>query len=151
MLGGRANEVGVTTVRRYWHTLQVKYSMKGWELVKIFPMPGVRESYRLVGKYVLTEHDILKGIERQRYDVDIATIADHMMDKHGEAGGGKEVPTPYGIPISCLEAKEYDNLLVACRGASFSNIAASSARLTRTMLGLGEAAGREICKRIGEN
>ena len=74
-----------------------------------------------------------------------------MLDKHGEGGGGGEIKTPYSIPITCLEAKEYDNLFVACRGASFSNIAASSARLTRTMLGLGEAVGKEIKKRIEYN
>lgn len=148
LLGDEADEIGIATVKKYWHLLQTKYGMKGWELVHIFPMAGVRESYRLVGKYVLTEHDIMLGAENQSYDVDIATIADHMLDKHGEGGGGREVETPYSIPITCLEAKEYDNLFVACRGASFSNIAASSARLTRTMLGLGEAVGKEIKKRI---
>jgi hypothetical protein len=34
-----------------------------------------------------------------------------------------------------------DNLLVACRGASFSSIGASSCRLSRTMMVLGQAAG----------
>ncbi len=33
------------------------------------------------------------------------------------------------------------NLLVACRGAGFSSIAASSCRLSRTMMQLGQAAG----------
>jgi len=33
------------------------------------------------------------------------------------------------------------NLLVACRGASFSHIAASSCRLSRTIIALGHAAG----------
>lgn len=146
-LSDNAGEVGIATVKKYWHDLQTNFGLKGYELMYIFPMAGVREGYRLVGKYVLTEHDINKGIENQVYDVDIATVADHMLDKHGEGGGGREVKTPYAIPISCLEAKEYNNLFVACRGASFSNIAASSARLTRTMLGLGEAVGREIVKR----
>ncbi len=147
-LGKNADEVGIATVKKYWHTLQTEYGMKGWELVHIFPMAGVRESYRLVGKYVLTENDIDLGVENQVYDVDIATIADHMLDKHGEGGGGREAKTPYAIPISCLESKEYSNLFVACRGASFSNVAASSARLTRTILGLGEAVGKEISKLI---
>ena len=148
VFGDDADEIGIATVKKYWHRLQTEYGMKGWELVHIFPMAGVRESYRLVGKYVLTENDIMLGVENQSYNEDIATIADHMLDKHGEGGGGREVETPYSIPITCLEAKEYDNLFVACRGASFSNIAASSARLTRTMLGLGEAVGKEIKKRV---
>lgn len=146
-----ADEVGRATVLKHWHFLQTDCGMKGYELVHIFPMAGVRESYRLVGKYVLTEHDLIKGVENQIYDEDIATIADHQRDRHGENSGGGEMPTPYAIPISCTEAKEFQNLFVACRGASFSSIAASSARLTRTMLGLGEAVGREISKRIKNN
>ena len=39
---------------------------------------------------------------------------------------------------------EFDNLFAACRGASFTHIAASSARLTRTMLSLGEGVGEYI-------
>jgi hypothetical protein len=52
-----------------------------------------------------------------------------------------ELKVGYGIPFRCLMPLEYDNLLVACRGASFSHIAASSCRLSRTMMVLGEAAG----------
>ena len=47
--------------------------------------------------------------------------------------------------------KEIDNVLVACRGASFSHIAASSARLSRTMIALGEAAGEAACQCIDRN
>jgi len=36
---------------------------------------------------------------------------------------------------------ELENLAVACRGASFSSVAASSCRLSRTMMQLGQAAG----------
>ncbi|MBN2296628.1 MAG: FAD-dependent oxidoreductase, partial [Pirellulales bacterium] len=35
----------------------------------------------------------------------------------------------------------WTNLMVACRGAGFSKIAASSCRLSRTMIQLGHAAG----------
>jgi hypothetical protein len=41
----------------------------------------------------------------------------------------------------CLQPKAMNNLLVACRGGSFSSIAASSCRLSRTMMALGHAAG----------
>ena len=44
-------------------------------------------------------------------------------------------------PTACLLPNEYDNLIAASRGASFSHIAASSCRLSRTMMALGEAAG----------
>jgi hypothetical protein len=48
---------------------------------------------------------------------------------------------PYGVPFRCLLPVEFDNLAVACRGASFSSVAASSCRLSRTMMQLGQAAG----------
>ena len=40
-----------------------------------------------------------------------------------------------------IPAGRLENLLVACRGAGFSKIAASSVRLQRTMIQLGHAAG----------
>ena len=51
---------------------------------------------------------------------------------------------PYGIPYRCLIPKGRRNLLVACRAASFSSLAASSCRLSRTMLQLGQAAGTAV-------
>ena len=70
---------------------------------------------------------------------------DHPLDTHGERNvkgiKRKELEQPYGIPYSCLLPAEYDNLIAASRGASFSHIAASSCRLSRTMMALGEAAG----------
>jgi hypothetical protein len=45
------------------------------------------------------------------------------------------------VPYRCLIPKGFDNLLVACRAASFSSLAASSCRLSRTMMQLGQASG----------
>jgi hypothetical protein len=73
---------------------------------------------------------------------DIVAIADHPLDTHGAKGGLGKVAAPYGIPYRCLVPKgPWRNLLVACRGASFSHIAASSCRLSRTIMALGHAAG----------
>ena len=47
----------------------------------------------------------------------------------------------YGIPYGCLIPVNTNNVLVACRGAGFSHIAASSCRLSKSMLQLGYAAG----------
>jgi hypothetical protein len=49
---------------------------------------------------------------------------------------------PVGVPLRCLQPVELDNLLVACRGAGSSSLAASAARLQRTVMELGEATGR---------
>ncbi len=89
---------------------------------------------------MLTEQDLLAGLSGQRHP-DIIAIADHPMDRHGADGGAREFGAPYGVPYRCLVPKGCRNLLVACRGASFSSLAASSCRLSRTMMQLGQAAG----------
>ena len=56
----------------------------------IFPMPGVRESWRLAGAYTLTEQDIRAGLGRQHYADRVVALADHALDTHGrtEIKGG---------------------------------------------------------------
>lgn len=110
-------------------------------LIGLAPQIGIRETYRLKGRYVLTENDILAG--RMDYP-DLVTVCDHPLDLHGALAA--QVEKAYGIPFDCLRTREYDNLLVACRGAGFSHIAASSCRLSRTMMTLGEAAGVAAAK-----
>jgi hypothetical protein len=131
-------------IRAHWHHLQTVFpEFQGFRLSWIAPALGVREGPRLVGRYVLKEHDLIAGVERQAHD-DIIAIADHARDTHGadtgRAGTG-EVQQPYGVPFRSLLPVEFDNLAVACRGASFSSVAASSCRLSRTMMQLGQAAG----------
>ncbi|MBC2602748.1 FAD-dependent oxidoreductase [Puniceicoccus vermicola] len=127
-----------------WHHIQVTYpEFQNFRKVWVAPALGVREGPRMVGRYVLTEHDLDAGLSYQNHN-DLIAISDHAKDTHGdsEAGGGaKELNEPYGIPYRCLLPRNTDNLLVACRGASFSSIAASSCRLSRTMMQLGQAAG----------
>jgi hypothetical protein len=45
---------------------------------------------------------------------------------------------------------EFDNLFVACRGASFTHIAASSSRLSRTMISMGEGVGEYISEKLNK-
>lgn len=142
-LGDRADFTGHAIVYHYWHYLQEYKGMRGYKLVKIFDA-AIREDYRLVGKYVLTENDIRKGVIAQDLQDRIVAVADHALDMHGKGGGGGEVIIPYGLPIDCAITNEYENLLVACRGSSFSHIAASSARLTRSMISFGEGVGEYI-------
>ena len=143
------------TLRRagaHWHWLQRYPHFKGYELKDIAPMLGIRESYRTVTEYVLTQRDLVAGLAGQKH-TDIIAIADHPMDTHGAGGGLRNVRAAYGIPYRCLIPKGYDNLLVACRGAGFSHIAASSCRLSRTMIALGHAAGAAAAEaaRDGKN
>jgi len=145
--GSRADVVGRARVYKYWHYLQTEKKMNGYTLKRIFNA-GVRESYRLKGKYVLKEQDLRAGILKQPKIGRTIAIADHMMDVHGENGLAKELEIPYEIPLECSMTKEFSNLFVACRGASFSHIAASSARLTRTMISIGEGVGEYLTEQI---
>ncbi len=138
-----ADSYGIEKVQKYWNYLQREKGMRGYTLTKIFK-PAIREDYRLVGKYVLTENDLLRGILEQERDGNIVAVADHAMDVHGKRGRCSELDMPYGMPVDCAIPQEYSNLFVACRGASFSHIAASSARLTRTMISFGEGVGEYI-------
>lgn len=128
-------------VRAHWHWLQQIPEFQQYELAEIAPMLGIRESYRVVTRYVLTEHDLRAGLPGQQH-ADLIAVADHPCDIHGAGGHLAVVPTAYGVPYRCLiPAGAWENLLVACRGAGFSKIAASSVRLQRTMIQLGHAAG----------
>jgi hypothetical protein len=129
-------------VRAHWHDWQTRIEeFRRYRLSWIAPALGVRESRRVVGEYVLTENDLLAGLSGQKH-ADIICLADHMMDTHGGHSKHRgELTEPYGVPYRCLIPKGFRNLLVACRAASFSSIAASSCRLSRTMMQLGQAAG----------
>ncbi|MEW6355282.1 MAG: FAD-dependent oxidoreductase [Planctomycetota bacterium] len=126
----------------HWRWLQGHDAFSGYEFDSFAPTLGIRESHRVVGEYVLTQHDLLAGLPKQTHR-DVIAVADHAMDVHGEGGRRVhgELKAPYGIPYRCLIPMGWTNLLAACRGASFSHIAASSCRLSRTIIALGHAAG----------
>jgi len=103
---------------------------------------GVRESRRVLGRYVLTTEEILAakkfpdGIARSDYNVDI----------HNPAGTGtvhKELPAGeyYEIPYGCLVPRGAQNLLVGSRCISATHEAHSSLRIMPVVSGIGEAAG----------
>jgi len=124
-----------------WHYIQDDFpEFRRYRLSWVAPALGIRESTRVLGEYVLTEHDLRAGLSGQQH-ADIVTIADHSVDRHGSSSSAWEMKEPYGVPYRCLIPLGFHNLLIACRGASFSSLAASSCRLSRTMIQLGQAAG----------
>lgn len=137
------SHIAKARVYHYWNWVRNAKKFRGYRIKEIFPMLGIRESYRLDGRYVLKEQDLRAGFSAELGAEHTVAFSDHPIDLHGKVNKAKGPSTfaPYGIPYECMLPKEADNLLVACRGASFSHIAASSARLSRTMMALGEAAG----------
>ena len=127
-------------VDHHWAHLQTFPHFTEYEFDSYAPMLGIRESYRLTGEYVLTQNDLLQGFRMQE-QTDIIALADHPMDVHGRNTSLKEVKDAYGVPYRCLIPKGWENVLVASRSAGFSQIAASSCRLSRTILAIGQAAG----------
>lgn len=146
-LGENADTVGRAMIWAYWHYLQTEKSMNGFTLKHIYDV-GIRESHRLKGKYVLREQDLRAGMLSQPKKGRTVAIADHALDIHGTNGMCKELMMPYEIPIECTMTNEFSNLFVACRGASFTHIAASSVRLSRTMMSLGEGVGEYLAEQL---
>ncbi|NMB97254.1 MAG: FAD-dependent oxidoreductase [Clostridiaceae bacterium] len=106
------------------------------------PQIGIRESRRIVGKYVLTEEDVLQGKE---FDDSICYCA-YTVDIHNPAGTGTIIKRLnkgdyYGIPYRCLLPVNVENLLVAGRPISSTHEAHSSLRIMPTCTAIGEAAG----------
>lgn len=131
-------------VYAHFHAIQSQTSTKAqwktWAISGIAPRLGVRETRRILGEYVLTENDCRGGLAKQAHR-DIIAIADHGIDLHGSRGQYIRMDGPYGIPYRCLLPRSTRNILIASRAASFSHIAASSCRLQRTIMTLGQAAG----------
>lgn len=146
-LGDRADVIGRARVYAYWNYLQKEKGLCGYTLKRVYDA-GIRESYRLKGKYILKEQDLRAGLLRQPKIGRTVAIADHAMDIHGKNRMCNEVEMSYEIPLECAMTNEFQNLFVACRGASFTHIAASSVRLSRTMLSMGEGVGEYIAEQL---
>ena len=142
-LGEAAREQALLRAWAHW-----RWTQRAWpeferlEPVWFAPRLGVRGGPRVAGEYTLTEKDLLAGLSNQPHE-DVVALSDQPVDLHGRTScrGTGELAEPYGVPFRCLAPLGVENLLVACRGASFSHLAASSCRLTRTMMQLGQAAG----------
>jgi hypothetical protein len=126
-----------------------KKGVPGFEqsyFIEAYPWIGVRESRRLVGEYVLTEDDLMKG---RRFEDAIATGCWYL-DLHPNkttVGGANDFkpekvrPDPYDIPYRSLLPRKVANLLVAGRCHSATRGAHASTRVTVTAMATGEAAG----------
>lgn len=141
-LGERAQAECRRRALAAWHDVQSRYpEFQRFTLHSFAPALGVRDAPRVVCRHTLTQPEMEEGLTGPVARDRIA-IADHVMDIHGEGHIARSrLAGPYGIPFACLIAADREGLLIAGRGAGFSAIAASSVRLTRTVMQLGQAAG----------
>jgi len=117
-------------------------------LIRSGPAIGVRETRRVLGRYVLTWEDLDRG---SRFEDGIARVRSgsniHSVDNpyepppEGLPPPPKLRTKPYDIPYRSLVAADADNLLTAGRCISGDHIALGSYRLTGTVVLTGEAAG----------
>ena len=145
-----AYKICYTRVKKLSEHLVSYERFKDYRLKYVFPMIGIREDRRIVGKYVMTLKDILCST-KENVNRNYVAYADHIIDMHGCEGERPPITHPYGIPYECLQTNEVDNLLVASKGSSFSHIVASSCRLSRTIMDMGESAGNACKLAINQN
>jgi hypothetical protein len=107
---------------------------------------GVRETRRLVGEYVLTSKDVVRGnkfpdgIARGYFPIDIHSPS----GPEGYQPGGStwtELDDSYDIPYRCCVPEKVEGLLVAGRCISVDHEAVGSTRSTGSCMALGQATG----------
>jgi len=120
----------------------------------IAAVPGKRESRRLMGDYILTEHDVRNAAlfpDRVAYGgwfIDIHTMGGILAkNQPPEALGGDPDLSdqlrirPYSIPLRCLYSRNIENLFMAGRDISVTHVALGTTRVMLTCAVIGQAAG----------
>ncbi len=115
------------------------------ELVWLNYVPGVRESRRLVGDYIMHQRDY----DEQTVHADTVAFTDWGPDVHHPEGywvRGNDCIHVYqgrrtSIPYRTLYSKNIDNLFMAGRCHSATHIALGGTRVMRPMCATGQAAG----------
>jgi 2-polyprenyl-6-methoxyphenol hydroxylase-like FAD-dependent oxidoreductase len=141
----RAEAEGRRQVREYLRFL--KEQVPGYQeavLLSTSTWLGVRESRRLVGRYVLTGEDVVKARD---FPDAIARCGAPVEDHDGGAGtvwryvGGDRTGATYGIPYRCLLPLDVAGLIVAGRCLSATHDAHASVRSMAQCMATGQAAG----------
>ena len=118
---------------------------------------GTRESRRIVGRTIVTEHDIqtrrawLDTVAHGGWFLDLHTPGG-LIAEHSEANSATNYNPfteraalgyvgPYGIPLSALIARDVDNLFLAGRDISASHAALGTMRVMATTALMGQAVG----------
>lgn len=117
---------------------------------KMAPFIGIRETRRIVGKYILTAGDILSC---RRFEDSIA-VASYPLDIHHPEGGGCTLTwcgDCYDIPYRSLIPEKIENLIIAGRCISSTHEAMSAIRVMAPCMAMGEAAGRAAKMSVRDN
>lgn len=122
------------------------HGAENYELEWVGMLPGVRESRRLVGDYLINENDLLSG----RVFPDAVAYGGWPIDVHTPGGlyafGKKplsiwEIDGIYTIPYRSYYSKNISNLMMAGRNISATKLAMASTRVMGTCAIGGQAVG----------
>lgn len=128
------------------------------------PIPGKRESRRIVGEYVTTEDDLIGSprlpdrVGHGGWHIDLHPPAGIYDEEGVDTEGTTEADRvhwffdgPYSYPYRSLYAPAVTNLLLAGRHVSASRLAFASLRVQMTLGTVGQAAGTAgaLCARHG--
>lgn len=125
---------------------------QNYELTWVSHVVGKRESRRLIGDYVVTEHDVAK----QTLFPDRVAYGGWGIDLHPPGGFWDKGPpaefshkTKFSIPFRSLYSKDVDNLMMAGRCISVSHAALGATRVMITCGVQGQAVGTAagLCKK----
>ncbi|UVI27296.1 FAD-dependent oxidoreductase [Paenibacillus spongiae] len=135
---------------------ELKIAAANYALDWVGQVPGKRESRRIMGQYLMTEHDPLNKtifsdeIAYGGWFIDLhepgGLLAPYSEKAAAEVGGAgvhmsKSYVGPYGIPLRILIAKEMNNLMMAGRNVSVTHAALGTVRVMGTTAVMGQAAG----------
>ncbi len=136
---------------------EMKKVLENYALDWIGQVPGKRESRRIMGQYLMTEHDPLNKtsfpdeVAYGGWNVDLHTAGGLLAPSSEPAAmeGYKTVSDfqrktlcgPYSIPLRMLIAKDVNNLMMAGRNVSATHAALGTVRVIGTTAIMGQAVG----------
>lgn len=117
---------------------------------------GIRETRHFIGKYILTEEDILEPhvfedyvVKDAYFNFDVHNITGPGLDKTGVQKHFTQ-KQGYTIPYRCLLPEKKKNLLLCGRNISGTHMAHSNFRVMPICVGIGEAAGAAAALAAGK-
>ena len=122
----------------------LRENFPGFEDAKIASYPTelyVRETRHIEAEYQVTMADVWTNRNHEDYIAYGAYPVDVQAQTPLDYGFVLSAPAHYGIPFRSMIPKEIDGLLVVNRSAGYSSLAAGSARIVPTGMGVAEAAG----------
>ena len=132
---------GRASMLRMYRFLKTVPGLEKVKLVGMAPEVGVRETYRVLGEYLITQEDYTSG---QRWD-DSVCYAFYPVDLHDKNTGVQPAHLREGVvatvPLRALIPKGSRNLLVAGRCLSSDRLANAALRVQATCMATGQAAG----------